>query len=74
MHLHFKDLNQFGDGHDVPWGTGKGDVKAMLAELKCQGFKGYFSIEFEYGNLQDLAESLPKCVAFFDEATTELAK
>src|SRR5436305_1862990 len=32
MHLHFKDLNEFGDGHDVPWGTGKADVKGMLAE------------------------------------------
>jgi sugar phosphate isomerase/epimerase len=74
MHLHFKDLNKFGDGHDVPWGTGKGRPKAVLAELMRQGYKGYFSIEYEYGSLQDLALSLPKCVEFFDEATTELAK
>jgi sugar phosphate isomerase/epimerase len=73
-HLHFKDLNQYGEAHDVPWGTGKGDAKAMLEELKRQGYKGYFSIEFEYGNLQDLAESLPKCVEFFDKTAAELSK
>jgi sugar phosphate isomerase/epimerase len=73
-HLHFKDLNEFGDGHDVPWGTGKGNPAGMMAELKRQGFKGYFSIEFEYGSLDDLAKSLPLCVKFFDETCAELAK
>lgn len=73
-HLHFKDLNKFGDGHDVPWGTGKGNPAGMMAELKRQGFKGYFSIEFEYGSLDDLAKSLPLCVKFFDETCAVLAK
>ncbi len=74
MHLHFKDLDQFGGGHDVPWGTGKGDPKAMLQELQRQGYNGYLSIEYEYGSLADLAKALPLCVAFFDKTTTELAK
>jgi len=74
MHLHVKDLNQFGDGHDVAWGTGKGDVKGMLTELKRQGYKGYLSIEYEYGDLKHLDENLPKCIEFFDKTTTELAK
>ena len=74
-HLHFKDLNEFGPGaHDVPWGTGKGDAKGMLAELKRQGYKGYMSIEYETGSVPELEANLPKCVAFFDETTTELAK
>lgn len=73
-HLHFKDLNTFGSGHDVPWGTGKGDVKGMLAELKRQGYKGYLSIEYEYGDLEHLTANLPKCVAFFDKTMAELAK
>jgi sugar phosphate isomerase/epimerase len=74
-HLHFKDLNDFDEGaHDVVWGTGKGDVKGMLEELKKQGYKGYLSIEFEYGDLKHLDENLPKCVAFFDKTTAELAK
>jgi sugar phosphate isomerase/epimerase len=74
MHLHFKDLNEFGNGHDVAWGTGKGDMKGMLAELKRQGYKGYLSIEYEYGDLKHLDENLPKCVAFFDATCAELAK
>jgi sugar phosphate isomerase/epimerase len=74
QHLHFKDLNDFGEAHDVPWGTGKGDVKGMLAELKRQGYKGYLSIEYEYGDIKHLDENLPKCVAFFDKTVAELAK
>lgn len=74
-HLHFKDLNKFGkDAHDVPWGTGQGDPAAMMAELKRQGYKGYLSIEYEYGDIAHLDENLPKCVAFFDKTAAELAK
>ncbi len=74
-HSHFKDLNEFGDkAHDVAWGTGRGDAKGMLAELKRQGFKGYLSIEYEFGDLKHLDENLPKCVEFFDKTMTELAK
>jgi sugar phosphate isomerase/epimerase len=74
-HLHFKDLNEIGpDAHDVVWGTGKGDVKGMLAELKRQGYKGYLSIEYEYGSVKELDENLPKCVQFFDETMAGLAK
>ena len=40
--------------HDVAWGTGSGDVKGMLEELKRQGYKGYLSIEYEYGDLKHL--------------------
>ena len=74
LHLHFKDLDEFGKGHDVPWGTGKGDPKASMAELKRQGYKGYLSVEYEFGDLQHLKENLPKCVAFFDKTAAELAK
>jgi sugar phosphate isomerase/epimerase len=74
LHLHFKDLNEFGKGHDVVWGTGRGNVKGMMAELKRQGYKGYLSIEFEYGDLQHLDTNLPRCVAFFDQTAAELAR
>jgi sugar phosphate isomerase/epimerase len=74
LHSHFKDLDEFGKGHDVPWGTGRGDAKGMLAELKRQGFKGYVSIEYEFGDLKHLDANLPRCVAFFDQTMTELAK
>ena len=68
--LHLKDLNEFGSGHDVPWGTGKGDLKAVLAELNAQGFKGVFSIEYEHQfTLADLAA----CVKFFNDTAKEIA-
>jgi len=67
--FHFKDLNEMG-GHDVPWGTGKGDVKAVLAELHKQGFKGVFSIEYEHSfTMEDLA----KCVKHFNDCAKEIA-
>ena len=72
--LHFKDLNQMGGGHDVPWGTGKGDAKAMLAELKRQNLKAVFSIEYEYGDQAkpEMMENLAKCAAFFEQTAAEL--
>ena len=73
-HLHFKDLNQFGNAHDVPWGTGVSDAKGILAELKRQGYKGYVSIEYEVGTVPELESNLPKCIEFFDQTTTELSK
>ncbi len=70
--LHFKDLvKQGNDYHDVPWGTGESKAAAMLATLKKKGFKGPFAIEYEYK--WDLP-TLQKCVDFFNEQTTELAK
>jgi sugar phosphate isomerase/epimerase len=74
LHSHFKDLNEFGNAHDVPWGTGRGNAKGMLEELKRQRFKGYLSVEYEYGNLEHLEANLPKCVEFFDKTMAELAK
>jgi len=70
--FHFKDLNKFGAGaHDVPWGTGKGDVPAMLREVRRQGFKGVFSVEYEHNWLNSLPE-IAQCVAFFDKTAAEL--
>ena len=56
------------------FGAGKGDVKGMLEELKHQGYKGYLSIEYEYGSVKDLDANLPKCVEYFDKTVAELAK
>jgi sugar phosphate isomerase/epimerase len=71
--LHFKDLNEQGpDAHDVPWGTGVCDVKAMLGELHRQGFKGVFSIEYEYHWDNSLPE-IAQCVGYFDKIAAELA-
>jgi sugar phosphate isomerase/epimerase/HEAT repeat protein len=79
--LHFKDLDKMGPAEkgqpgckDVPWGTGTGDAKAMLQELKRQGFKGVFSIEYESGSGQELLDNVNKCVAWFAATAAELGK
>jgi sugar phosphate isomerase/epimerase len=70
--LHFKDLNE--NKQDVPWGTGVCDAKGMLTELKRQGFKGVFSIEYESGSGAELVSNVAKCVEFFSKTAAELAK
>ncbi len=71
--LHFKDLNEFGNrkAHDVIWGTGAGDAKAMLAELSRQKFKGVFSIEYEHNWLNSMPE-IKKSADFFKKTAAEL--
>ena len=77
VELHFKDVvpaaNKKG-WEDAPWGTGEGAAKALLVELKRQGFKGYFQIEYEHGTVAELMRDLPKCAVFFDKSAAELAK
>ena len=71
--FHFKDLNKFGGGaHDVPWGTGEGNVKAVLAEIHRQGIQGVFSIEYEH-NWESSVPEIAQCVAYFDKVAAELA-
>ena len=70
--FHFKDLNQAGNGHDVPWGTGVADVSAILAEIKAQQFKGMFSIEYEH-NWDNSVPEIAQCVQFFNEQAKKLA-
>lgn len=58
--------------HDVPWGTGVGHVKAQMAELKRQSFRGAFCIEYEHhwdNSMPEVAE----CVKFFNATAAELA-
>ena len=50
--------------HDVAWGQGDCNVPLMMAELKRQGFKGDFSIEYEYGKTLD--ENIPKIIEYFN--------
>ncbi|MBN1393442.1 MAG: TIM barrel protein [Pirellulales bacterium] len=73
--FHLKDRNKMGknDSHDVPWGTGVCDVKGILAEVKRQGIKPFFAIEYEYNWGKSMPE-LAQCVEFFNETADELAK
>jgi sugar phosphate isomerase/epimerase len=71
--LHFKDLDKSAS-HDVPWGTGAGNARAMLQELKRHGFKGVFSIEYEIGSGQELVDNVAKCVEWFGATAKQLSK
>ena len=58
--------------HDVPWGTGVGNIKAQMAELKRQHFHGDFCVEYEY-NWDNSMPEIAKCVTFFNATCAELA-
>ena len=71
--LHFKDLAEKNPkSHDVPWGTGVGNCKGMMAELQRQGFHGAFCVEYEYHFENNLSE-VTDCVKFFNATCAELA-
>jgi sugar phosphate isomerase/epimerase len=72
--LHFKDLNEKAPkAHDVPWGTGVGKAKEVMQELKRQGFKGAFCVEYEH-NWENSVGEITECVKFFNATCAELAK
>ncbi|MDX9882947.1 MAG: sugar phosphate isomerase/epimerase [Prolixibacteraceae bacterium] len=72
---HTKDLNIFGTraAHDVPWGTGICNLSGILHELKKQGFKGVFSVEYEYNWDHSLPE-VKESARYFYYATSWLFK
>ena len=59
--------------HDVPWGTGVGNIKAQMAELKRQHFHGAFCVEYEY-HWENSMPEIAECVKFFNATCAELAK
>jgi sugar phosphate isomerase/epimerase len=72
--LHFKDLNEASlNGHDVPWGSGVSDPKAMLAELKRQKFHGAICIEYEH-NWENSLPEIAQSVKWFHATCAELAR
>ena len=71
--FHLKDLNAMDKkAHDVPWGTGEANVKALLEEIHRQGIEAVFSIEYEH-NWENSVPEIAQCVAYFDEVAAELA-
>jgi sugar phosphate isomerase/epimerase len=71
--LHFKDLNEKAPkAHDEPWGTGISNARGMMQELKRQGFKGAFCVEYET-NWENSTPEIAECVKFFHATCAELA-
>ncbi len=69
--FHFGDLNTFGDkeAHDVPWGTGIGNLQAVLQEMHRQEFQGIISIEYEHNWTTSVPE-IRQSIAFFNETAS----
>ncbi len=73
LDFHFGDLNEFGvrKAHDVAWGTGIGDLKAIMAEMHRQKYRGTVCIEYEHDWLKSLP-AIRRSIAFFNAAAREL--
>jgi sugar phosphate isomerase/epimerase len=72
--LHLKDIEKATvDSRDVPWGTGIGQTRAILAELHRQEFAGVISIEYEEKPDNNMAE-VAACIGFFNTVTKELSR
>jgi sugar phosphate isomerase/epimerase len=64
--IHGKDLNSFArNSHDVPWGAGVCNMAGIMHELKRQGFKGVFSIEYEH-NWENSVPEIAESIAYFN--------
>ncbi len=72
--LHVKDLSSFGGGgHDVPWGTGTGEIEALLRELHRQGANPVlFGIEYEH-NWENSMPEIARCASFFHTTVQKLS-
>jgi sugar phosphate isomerase/epimerase len=71
--LHFKDISPPGlRGTDRPWGSGDGNARGMLEELRRQGFRGVIAVEYESGAGAELEANVAKCIAWFDSVAREL--
>lgn len=73
--VHLKDLNTIGmEGHDVPWGTGKGRIADVLRELRRQGVRGTeIGVEYEY-NWKESIPEIAQCATFYRKTVKELAQ
>lgn len=65
--MHLKDLNEFKrDAHDVPFGQGVADMKAVLDEMRRQGVDGMISLEYEH-NWDNNVPDMKLCVDYVRE-------
>jgi sugar phosphate isomerase/epimerase len=61
---HLKDLSEFSPGgHDVPFGTGVSDMRAVLTEFRKQKYEGPMSIEYEH-NWETSVPEIAQCIGF----------
>ncbi|MDR1385758.1 MAG: sugar phosphate isomerase/epimerase [Planctomycetaceae bacterium] len=78
--IHLKDLNDVNtqdgekkDLHDVIWGTGKGQVEAIIHELVEQKVQAPIIIEYEY-KWEDNVKEITECAKYFHNIVPDAAK
>ena len=67
--MHLVDVEKIvtdGKSRAVPYGTGAGNLKGVMDELKAQGFKGYVTLEYEHMS-PDLEKEVGECVVWFNQ-------
>jgi sugar phosphate isomerase/epimerase len=60
LDVHLKDRSDFGTAKgtdDVPWGSGKGTIRDLLAELTLQDYDGWLTMEYE--NEAEVGDPMP---------------
>jgi len=60
LDVHLKDRSDFGTAkavEDVAWGSGKGFIRDLLAELTLQDYDGYLTMEYE--NEKEAGDPMP---------------
>jgi len=73
LDVHLKDRSDFGTAKgvdDVPWGSGKGTIRDLLAELTLQDYAGYLTMEYE--NESEAGDPMPafrKSIAYIKGVT-----
>jgi sugar phosphate isomerase/epimerase len=73
LDVHLKDRSDFGTAKgvdDVPWGSGKGAIRDLLAELTLQDYDGYLTMEYE--NESEAGDPMPafrKSMAYVKSVT-----
>lgn len=64
--MHMKDVDRAApDAVDVPWGTGVGQVDAVLAGVHRQGISPVISIEYELHSEDDPLPEVSQCVEHY---------
>jgi sugar phosphate isomerase/epimerase len=73
LDVHLKDRSGYGTGEgvvDVPWGSGKGHIRDLLAELTLQDYDGYLTMEYENeAEVGDPKPAFRKSIAFVKSVT-----
>jgi len=65
-----KDVDE--KGVCVPFGTGKGDIRGILKELRRQRFRGVIGIEYDQ-RPANIEKDIAQCIAYFNHTAENIA-